>query len=278
MKRKTTASTLTATALAALGLANLSPAQWVAAGVVLSAGMVATPALASIAIPGVGVIIKKKPGNAPIVAPTEANGVIQLIGLEPGDYELSLIGEERVTMVAVGRDGILTSRAVAEDDGSGRHVEALRITAAAPMRNTAFNIRALFGSDFLLVAVPGRSQRPADPVAPKMRFIDINRSSAGDIVRLAPATSAEAAEFIVAERAKSGAFKDPIDFAQRVCPRVSVDFDLAPTRIGNALIVAKGTDPVKFGFKCAAQRAGAAPVLSIYNVSYSYVGHVTLLR
>ena len=110
--------TLTATALAALGMANLSPAQWVLGGAVIGAGTVATPALAGATIPGVGIVIKKKPGNSPIIAPTDSNGVIRMTGLEPGDYEVSLIAEERVTTVTVGRDGELFTRAVAEDNGS----------------------------------------------------------------------------------------------------------------------------------------------------------------
>jgi hypothetical protein len=289
MQNKTTKS-LVATSVAALGLTNLSPAQWLAAGAVLSAGAVATPALASAGIPGVGVVVKKKPGNAPIIAPADANGIVRLTGLEPGAYAVSLIGEERVTMLAVGRDGVLTAGAVADDDGSNRQVTALNGPCKPPymcevvrgrsvFRSEPFDVKALFSSDLLLPALPRRQQqRLADPVAPKMRSIDVNVSSADDIVRLAPATSLEAAQFIVSERAKAGAIKDPIDFAQRVCPSVGVDFEFASTRMGNAQIIARGGNPKSNGFKCAAQRAGAAPVLSIYNVSYSYVGHVTLLR
>lgn len=295
MHSKTT-KTLTATALAALGLANLSPAQWVAAGAVLSTAAVATSALATTQIPGVGLIIKKKPGNAPIIAPTDANGVVRLTGLEPGEYMISLIGDDQANTVQVGANGTLTVRAVTEDDGSDRRVEAIisggkphdwckPLSELCPYLKTAlsstvaFNLKALFASDLLLPAVPRRQQqRLADPVAPKMRFIDVNASSADDIVRLAPTTSPEAAQFIVSERAKAGAFKDVIDFAQRVCPSVSIDFDLAPTRIGNAQIIARGGNPKSNGFKCTAQRAGAKPVLSIYRASYDYVGHVTLLR
>ena len=274
MSGKTT-KTLAATALAALGLSNLSPAQWVAAGAVLSTAAVATPALAQSTVPGVGQIVKKKPGNSPIVAPTDANGVVRLSGLEPGDYELSLIGGSRPATVKVGRDGVLTTQAWASDDGKDRWVEDM---AGKPVRSETFDLRAMFATEPLVVprTLPGRP--PALPLPPRARFIDVNRSSAGDIVRLAPTTSAEAAAFIVAERAKGGAFKDVIDFAQRVCPSVSVDFDLAPTRIGNALIIARGSDPKNPGFKCVQARAGAAPVLTLYNVSYKYVGHVTLLR
>ena len=140
-----------------------------------------------------------------------------------------------------------------------------------------FDMEALFSSDHLLVAVPGR--RLGIGGGPRAAgFIDVNASSAADIVRLAPTTSAQAAEFIVGERTKNGGYNDPIDFAQRICPRVSVDFNNALIRIGNAQIVARGTDPGKLGFKCAPAKRGEDPTLELYGVRHHYVGHVTLLR
>jgi hypothetical protein len=298
MQRKTSKTptlTLTAALMAALGVANLSPVQLTATGVALGLGLVATPAFASLSIPGVGVIIKRKPGNAPIVAPGDNNGVVRHTGLEPGEYEVGLIGEDGVTSVKVGRDGQLITVALAEDDGSKPHIEviaragnpvawckplgelcpALRKAVAT---SDVFDTRALFASDLLLPAVKNLRQRRVDPVALKAGFIDVNTSSADEIVRLAPTTSSEGAAFIVAERDKGSAFKDPIDFAQRVCPKVSVDFDLAPTRMGNAQIIARGGDPKSAGFKCAPPRKGEDPTLELYGRKHSYVGHVTLLR
>ena len=254
--------TLTATALAALGLANLSPAQWALGGAVIGAGMMATPALGQGTIPGVGIIVKKKPGNAPIIAPTDKDGVIRMTGLEPGEYEVSLIAEERVTTVTVGRDGELFIRAVAEDNGSNRRVENLNGRRMTP------EIAALKGSSVLVALL----------AAARGRTIDVNASSAAEIGRIAPTTSRESAAFIVAERARGGAFKDPIDFANRVCPKASVDFDLAPTRIGNTQIFAKGGSPKSAGFKCAPPRAGETPTFELYGRKHTYVGHVTFLR
>lgn len=296
MRSTTSAKTLAATALAALGLSNLSPLQIAATGGVLGFGMIVTPALAQVGVPGVGVVVKKKPGNASIVAPTDGNGVIRLTGLEPGVYEVSMIGGSRPATVKVGADGILTARAQASDDGKDRWVETIvggggkpkdlcrPLTEMCPYlfaalkQTVSFDVKALFGSDGLLVAVPRRGPVRADPVAPMMRFIDVNTSSAADIVRLAPTTAPDAAQLIVAERTKGGAFKDPIDFAQRVCPKVSVDFDLTPTRIGPVQIIARGGDPKSNGFKCAPPRAGEVPTLELYGRKHNYVGHVTLLR
>ncbi len=298
MQRKTSKTptlTLTAALMAGLGIANLSPVQLTATGVALGLGMVATPALATNTIPGVGLIIKKSPGNAPIVAPTDANGVVRLTGLEPGEYEVSLIGESRATTINVGGNGVLTAAAVAEDDGGPSHIEAVAAGGrqtdwCKPMNEicpylkgsfdkaNSFDVRALFAGDLLLVAVPRRHERRIAKVSDQPGFIDVNTSSAADVIRLAPTTSAEAAEFIVAERTKGGAFKDPIDFAQRVCPKVSVDFEFAPTRIGNTQIIARGTNPKDPGFKCAPPREGEDPTLELYGRKHSYVGHVTLLR
>ena len=258
---KTTASTLTATALSILGLGNGTPVQLAATGAVLGAGLAATPALAQAAIPGVGIIIKRKPGNAPIIAPTDKNGVIRMTGLEAGDYEVSLIAEERVTTVTVGRDGELFTRAVAEDDGSNRRVENLNGPRMTP------EIAALRGGGFFVAILAARG-----------RTIDVNTSSAAEIVRIAPTTSAESAAFIVAERTRGGAYKDPIDFANRVCPKTGVDFDLAPTRIGDTQIFARGGDPKSAGFRCAPPRAGEAPTFELYGRKHTYVGLVTFLR
>ncbi|BCA60701.1 hypothetical protein [Sphingomonas sp. HMP6] len=287
---------IAAAALAALGLSNLSPVQIAATGAVLGFGVMATPALAAANIPGVGLVVKKKPGNAPIVAPSDNNGIVRFAGLEPGEYEVSLIDGSRPVAVKVGADGILTARAQASDDGKDRWAETILggggkpkdlcrpLTEMCPYlfvalkQTVSFDVKALFGSDGLLVAVPGRGPVRADPVAPKMRFIDVNASSSADIARLAPTTTPDAAQLIVAERTKGGAFKDPIDFAHRVCPKVSVDFDLTPTRIGPAQIIAKSGDPKTNGFKCAPPRAGEVPTLELYGRKHNYVGHVTLLR
>ena len=257
-----TTKTFAATAVAALGLANITPAQWVVGGAVIGAGMVATPALAQATIPGVGGIVKKSPGNGPIIAPTDSNGVIRMTGLAPGDYEVSLIAEERVTTVSVGRDGQLFIRAVSEDDGSNRRFENLNGPRTTP------EIAALKGSSVMVALL----------ALARGRTIDVNASSAAEITRIAPTTSAESAALIVAERARGGAYKDPIDFANRVCPKTGVDFDLAPSRIGNTQIFARGGDPKANGFKCAPPRAGEEPTFELYGRKHNYVGHVTLIR
>lgn len=259
---KRTTKTVAVAALAALGLSNLSPVQVAVTGAVLGISMVATPALAQQnTTPGVGIVIKKKPCCASIIAPSDNNGVLRLTGLEPGEYEVSLIGQEQVTSVTVGRDGELFTRAVAEDNGSNRRVENLNGVRPTP------EIAAIRGSS-VIVALRGS----------QMRWVDVNTSTAADFRRLVPTTSPEAAALIVAERTRGGAFRDMVDFAQRVCPSVSVDFDLIPTRMGSTQIIAKSGDPKANGFKCAPAPRGAGPTFELYGARHSYVGHVTLLR
>jgi DNA uptake protein ComE-like DNA-binding protein len=272
---KVAVKTRAVTVIAALGLSILSPAQWVMTGVALGAVAMATPAWAQAAIPGVGLVIKKKPGNAPIVAPSDNNGVIRLSGLEPGDYEVSLIGESSPTHVKVGRDGVLTARAVMSDDGKDRSIEDL---TGKDVKADTFDLKALFAYDRPNVPRAMRGQPPARPMGPHPRFVDVNASSADEITKFAPTTSPDAAQFIVGEREKNGAYKDPIDFANRVCSKASVDFGFAPTLIGNAQIVARGSNPKDPGFKCAPAPRGADPTFELYGKQHSYVGHVTLLR
>ena len=275
MKRKSSLSTLSTAAMAALGLSILSPAQWVMTGAALGAVAVAAPAWAQSQIPGVGIIIKKKPGNAPIVAPSDNNGVIRLSGLEPGEYEVKLIGESSATHVKVGRDGVLTTRAVMSDDGKDRSIEDL---TGKDVKADTFDLKALFAYDRSNMPRAKHGQPSARPMGPHPRFVDVNASSAEEITKLAPTTSPDAAQFIVGEREKNGAYKNPDDFANRVCSNASVDFDLVPTLIGNAQIIARGGDPKSNGFKCAPTPRGADPTFELYGKKHNYVGHVTLLR
>lgn len=77
---------IAAAALATLGLSSLTPVQQgamlVTAG---TAALWATPALAQNTIPGAGVIIKGNTGSSAIMVPSDTNGEVRLIGLEPGD-------------------------------------------------------------------------------------------------------------------------------------------------------------------------------------------------
>lgn len=253
--------------LAAMGLSALSPVQQ--AGVALSvagAAMWAAPAFAVAGIPGVGVVIKKKPGNAPIVLPSDKDGIVRLTGLEPGEYEVKLLGNSAPVTMKVGRDGRLAIVALRDVKG-GPDVKSAdpRARRALPVEREwlepiAFGEEG--GSGTIIAIVAAAAQAP-----------DVNTSTVEQLMR-GTNNSREAAAIIVAERKKGGPYKDPLNFAQRVGNTVTVDFGYSSVRIGDTMIIARGGDPKAPSFKTVA----ASGVVELYGKKHNYVGHVTLLR
>ena len=259
--------------LAALGLSSLSPVQQGAALVVAgTAALWASPALASTTLPGVGIVIKKKPGNAPIIAPGDANGETRLTGLEPGEYSVRVFeGAEEVTM-RVGRDGRLAFVAWQDAKAADPRAADPRARRALPVvRRWAEQIAfdkgsgpegpaAIRGGAFFVALLP---------------IIDVNTSDVAAIARETRNTP-EAARAIVAERTRGGPFKDMIDFAQRVGPLAAVDFEDASVKFGSqTLLVNRGTgSPKNAGFKMGRGTSD----FSLFGTAHSYIGHVTLLR
>ncbi len=298
MTSRKTKAPLIASLIAATGLASLSPVQQAAVGVAaVSALGMASPAWATNTVPGVGTVIKhdcsyevrrRHGGKCPSIAvPSDANGNTVLTGLEPGEYEVKLIGAEQAITVPVGRDGRL---AVTAWEERGRQwVAPLRMNAAGTgpwcppgiicewskaSLNTAIDVRRTFS---VTPPTPCARPRPGMPSTCRgatMNYIDVNTSSAEDIVRLAPATSLEAARFLVEERQKGGKFKAGADLAGRICPKVSIDFGLTPTIIGETRIIPRAADPRAPGWKCGP----GEPVIELFGKKHNYVGHVTLLR
>lgn len=276
MTSRKTKAPLIASLIAATGLASLSPMQQAAIGMaaVSTLGM-ASPAWATANIPGVGLVIKKKPGNAPIVVPSDANGNTVLTGLEPGEYEVKLIGAEQAIAVPVGRDGRLAI--TAWEDKGRQWVAPLRMNAAGTgpwcppgiicewskaSLNTAIDLRRAFS---ITPPTPCARPRPGMPSTCRgatANYIDVNTSSAEDIVRLAPGTSREAAAVIVAERTRAR-FNDAGDFFKRVCTKTSVDFGFAPTQIGNLRIIARQSGPTVKGMICSPGLRGGEPNVEI---------------
>jgi hypothetical protein len=228
----------TATALAALGLSGVSPVQQGAA-LVAAGTMVlwASPALAQNNIPGVGTVVKKKPGDASIIAPGDANGEVRLTGLAPGEYSVKLFGGREETSFRVGQDGRLAF--VAYED--------IKRPAGPAMQN-------------------GR-RMPVDPVVRRWAqaipfdggksgafnpndagVIDVNTASAQMLTR-GTLNTPETAAFIIAERSKGGAFKNAQDFARRVGAKVPVNFDDASIRMGDTtILMRRGVDPKSPGW------------------------------
>ena len=258
--------------LAALGLTSLSPVQQGAALVAAgTAALWASPALAQTGIPGVGVVVKKKPGNAPIIAPSDANGEVRITGLEPGEYSVRVIeGAEEVTM-RVGRDGRLAF--VAWEDA-----KAPDPRAADPRARRALPVVRRWAEQIAF----DKGSGPEGPASLKggsvfialLATINVNTSDVAAIARETRNTP-EAARAIVAERTRGGPFKDMIDFARRVGPLAAVDFEDASVKFGEqTLLVKRGGDPKAPGFKMGRGTGD----FSLFGTKHGYVGHVTLLR
>ena len=252
--------------LAAIGLSALSPVQQ--AGLALSvagAAMWASPALAQAGIPGVGLVIKKKPGNAPIVVPSDANGEVRLTGLEPGEYEVTLLGNNAPVMMKVGRDGKLAF--VARRNSKGPDVKSTDPRARRAMPVVKDWVEPIeFGEE-------GGSGTIIAIVAAMARTPDVNTSNVEELMA-GTNISREAAAFIIEERKRGGPYKDPLDFARRVGGSVTVDFGYSSARIGDTTIIARGNNPKSPGFKMVK----GSGVVELYGKKHNYVGHVTLLR
>lgn len=255
--------------LAALGLSSLSPMQQGAALVAAgTAALWASPALAQNQVPGVGIIVKKKPCCSPIIAPSDANGEVRLTGLEPGEYSVRVFeGAEEVTM-RVGRDGRLAFVAWEDAKAADPRAADPRARRALPVvRRWAEQIAFDKGSPSGLAKTPTQLHSRAFTV-------DVNASSVEELARETRNTP-EAARAIVAERTRGGPFKDMIDFAQRVGPLAAVDFEDASVKFGEqTLLVKKGGDPKSAGFKMGRGTSD----FSLFGKKHGYVGHVTLLR
>ena len=281
--RRARGRTLGAAVLAALGLASLSPVQQ---GAVLTAAgaaaLWASPATAVGNVPGVGLVVKKKPGNAPIVVPSDANGEVRLTGLEPGTYTVQVFGGAQEVPMKVGPDGTLAF--VAYEDAKG---------VAPPPKPRAGGRRPppplpvvqrwaeqIGFSHNSAVPPPPAVGSPAEycPNGPSCRWnvLDLNTNSADKIAR-ATGTSMQSAVHIVVLREKGGPYTSIEDFARRNCPTNAIEMNQGTVKIADATVILGPSTgkPIAPGFQCQPNDAGQ---FSLYGKKHNYVGHVTLLR
>ena len=302
--------------LAVLGLSALSPVQQAGVGLA-AAGMVlwSAPALAGLHIPGVGLVVKKKPGNAAIIAPSDKDGITRLTGLAPGEYEVKLFGDVAPVTMNVGRDGRLAFVALQDsakatvgtrdgktrgdvpvlrqwveqipfDGGTvaagpvrGQVPSAVALGEAAPVARQAGpkeRIKILTGRADTHAAAESFDTRSAAIIDVTAAMPDVNTSTAEQLMT-GTNNSRKAAAFIVAEREKDGPYKDPLDFARRVGSKVTVDFGESSAQIGDtAIMVRRGFGPP--GKEQGFKAEAGSGVVELYNAKHNYVGHVTLLR
>lgn len=222
-------------------------------------------------LPGVGVIVKKKPGNAPIIAPGDANSEVRLTGLEAGEYSVRVFEGAEETTMRVGRDGRLAFTAWEDAKAPDPRAADPRARRALPVvRRWAEQIA------FDRVSAPAAACNHCTGVIMGSRAIsvDVNASSGEELARETRNTP-EAARAIVAERTRGGPFRDMIDFAQRVGPLAAVDFEDASVKFGEqTLLVKRGGDPKAPGFRMGRGTSD----FSLFGTAHSYIGHVTLLR
>ena len=254
--------------LAAIGLSALSPVQQ--AGALLSvagAAMWAAPALASVNLPGVGIVVKKKPGLSPIIVPTDKEGIVRITGLEAGEYEVKLLGNRAPTTMKVGPDGRLAFVALRDVKGFPDP------KSADPRARTALPVVREW-VEACCDNTDNWDKFAFDTKA--MQIPDVNTSTIEQLMR-GTNNSRKAAASIIAEREKNGPYKDPLDFARRVGSKVTVDFGESSAQIGDtAIMVRRGFGPPgkEQGFKTEA----GSGVVELYGKKHNYVGHVTLLK
>ena len=281
--RRARGRTLGAAVLAALGLASLSPVQQ---GAVLTAAgaavLWASPATAGANIPGVGLVVKKKPGNSPIIVPSDANGEVRLTGLEPGTYTVQVFGGAQEVPMKVGPDGTLAF--VAYEDAKGvapppkPRAGGRRPPPPLPVvKRWAEQIGFSHNS---AVPPPPAVGSPAEycPNGPSCGWnvLDLNTNSADKIAR-ATGTSMQSAVHIMVQREKGGRYTSIEDFARRNCPTNAIEMNQGTVKIADATVILGPSTgkPIAPGFQCQPNDAGQ---FSLYGKKHNYVGHVTLLK
>lgn len=227
-------------------------------------------------------------GSTDILAPIDMRGELRITGLEPGDYEIDSL---RLTAAAPVRNN---SRIRIGDDGRlaviacqtvSRRVTANVARGKCAGRKLAQNQRGTvpdswiepitfddIKSDKVAIFEIDRTFRvanppPCDPLpgrrdtcnrSPQRNYIDVNASSSIEMTKLA---RTNAAELIVAERTKNGAFIDLPDFIQRICTKADVDFGDAAVLFGSTkLVSARSSEPKQASFRCSG-RGSAIEIL-----------------
>jgi uncharacterized surface anchored protein len=90
-------------ALALAGVPQGVALPLLAGGIVFTAG----EAVAQSTVPGVGHVVKKKPGNGPVAkGVSDENGEVRFEGLEPGDYTVT-VGENKPQDFSIKEKGII---------------------------------------------------------------------------------------------------------------------------------------------------------------------------
>jgi hypothetical protein len=122
---------------AATGADEKSPEPWTAARALLLGLALLLPGAPALAaanpIPGVDIIVRKKPGGIPITIPTGADGTYQFKGLAPGNYDL-FVGGQRVQSIGVGANSGISG--VLSSDGGKASISINGLAGSIPLGPT----------------------------------------------------------------------------------------------------------------------------------------------
>lgn len=219
-------------------------------------------------------------GATDILAPIDTRGELRITGLEPGDYEIASLRltaaapVPNISRIRVGDDGRLAvvtcqtvRRRIAANAALGKCAGRKLAASQRPKVPDSWIEPIAFDdmkSDNAVIFEVDRGFRvmnppPCDPLpgrpdtcnrSPQRNYIDINASSSIEMTKLA---RTNAAELIVAERTKNGAFNDLPDFIRRVCTRADIDFgDVAVSFGSTKLVTAINREPKQPSFRCSA--------------------------
>ncbi len=152
------------------------------------------------------VIRKRRHAERVIIAPTDPDGVVRVTGLEPGEYEVNLIGDGASILIPVGTDGRIAFVAKSETTYPDSKATDPRVRRAMPLVRVWVE-QCCDNEDKPGVTIAVDAEAKQMP--------DVNISTAELLIN-GTNNRPEAAAFIVAEREKGGPYKDPLNFAQRV--------------------------------------------------------------
>ncbi len=226
-----------------------------------------------------GMIIRPLSGGDQIIAPSDANGEVRLIGLAAGAYSVQVIGSTPLTPMKVDKDGRLAFAAYEEAPPARpvvlRWAEQIAFEGGASGDKSVYDLHEIRRIRPYPCALSPPGTPPACGAA--RTFIDVNASTPQEMVRLAPELPMQSAVHIMVQREKGGPYASIEDFARRNCPANDIAINQGAVQVAGLLIlmpIASGASAVP-GFSCQ-PRGG--PQFSLYGKKHNYVGHVTLLR
>lgn len=226
-----------------------------------------------------GSIIRPLSGGDQIIAPSDANGEVRVIGLAAGEYTVQVIGSTQITPMKVDKDGQLAFAAYEEARPTRpvvlRWAEQIAFGGGASGDTSVYDLQEIRR----IRPYPCAKPPPGIPATcgAARNFIDFNASTPQEMVRLAPELPMQSAVHIMVQREKGGPYTSIEDFARRNCPANAIAINRGAVQVAGLLIlmpIASATSAVP-GFSCQ-PRGGRQ--FSLYGKKHNYVGHVTLLR